>query len=490
MTIKYYFTLYVMIVSGSLTAQENPRFYKLSELLELAAANALELKESNSLLKESQLQISLLQENLKPRIMVNATLPNLSRSIESRPLPDGRDAFVNRSTMYNGLGVRMNYQLAGTGGTLYARSDIERLDILRTAQLDYSRNYFFTPISFGIDQPLFQFNEVKWQKERNDLINTELTAQQFFIREEVIQNALTKYTAAFLSQLELSLSEQKVTETDSLFVIKQRLFDIGKVSKVEMLRLELERERNKQGQEQAQLDWEKAKMELCDYLDLNVTLLEGLHPPPDFQNIDIDPAQALALALDNAYLTARAHRRLKEAETDIEMREKDRGILFDLNVSLGFNNSAGQFNEIFRNLEDRQHISLGITLPITDGARRALTREIAQEQLTREQISIRQEQIDLKRTVTIDVKSYDLLKKNIDLNQQAMEAAREIYQLTSRQYVLGNLNLTELNISRTERDQALLQYYRSILEAGLKYYEIRKNCLYDFRTNQSLVTRE
>lgn len=490
MPTRCYFLLLMMTSSQLSFSQAAGRFYDLPELLVLATSNALELKKSNSLLKENQLQIALLGEQIKPQLLVNATLPNLSRAIESRPLPDGRDIFVNRSTMYNRVGARMNYQLASTGGTIYAESKIERLDILKTKELDYSRNYFFTPLSIGISQPLFQFNEVKWQKKRSELFNKELTAQQFFIREEVIQNTLEKYTHAFQAQLQLDLARQKVVETDSILRIKRRLFDIGKASKVELLRLDLELARNQQALEQGYLEWEKNKMALCDYLSLDYAELAGLDPPPLIQGLDIGLEKALSLALANVYISAQSKRRMAEAETAIEVAEKERGILFDISASLGLNKSSDEVDQLIRNLEDQQNISLGITVPISGGKSRTFRREIAQEQLFREQIQLKQEKIDLIRTVAIDVKSYTLLNKSIALNKKAMDVTVEIFQLSSRQYITGNQSITELNIARTERDEALLRYYRSILDATLKYYDIRKNCLYDFIEEKSLVRDE
>jgi outer membrane protein TolC len=486
MIIRYSFILILILLQIFYPTQGKPQTYDLSQVLERATVNALELKEANSFLRESQLKIALLEESLKPQISLNATLPNLSRSIESRPLPDGRDAFVNRSTMYNRVGVQMRYQLAGTGGEIYAHSNLERLDILKSAQLEASRNYFYTPIAVGITQPLFRFNAIKWQKEQNQLLNKELSAQQSSIREEVIQKALQKYKTAFIAQLQVELAAQKVIETDSLLNIKQRLFNIGKATKIEILRLNLEKEKNQQKLEKTQLDWDNFKMDLCDYLSLEYQFLEKLAPPPDFQRVKIDLEAALDLALKNAFVNAQANRKRREAETAVEKAAKDNGLLFDLNASIGFNNSTDQLNQIFTNIKDRQTISLGITLPLTDKKSNSLRQEVAQESLLRTQIAWEQERIDLARSIRIAVKSYELLNKNIHLNKKVMDSAQEIYQLTSEQYLSGNQTFSDLNIASRERDQALLQYYEAVLEATLKYYEIRKICLYDFVEGKGL----
>ncbi len=487
---SFFFLMVMIIQSHFMWGQQKEGFFHLEEILQLALINAPELKISNSSLQESQLSLELLQEQFKPQIFLDATLPNLSRSIQSITLPDGRDAFVNRSSMSNSMSLRVNYQLESTGGAIYAESSLNRLDILQTDQLDYSRNYFATPIALGITQPLFQFNEIKWQKEQGILLNQELTTQQYVIREEVLQNAITRYTKVFEAQLELELATQRLAETDSLFSIKQRLFNIGKATKVETLRLELELANNRQRLEQAEVDWEGQRTELCDYLGLDHSEIKGLYPPPPEQYATIDPDKARALALTNAYLLADINRRLRTAEMEIERAEKERGILFDISATVGLNNSTDQLESILRNMEDRQTITLGLSVPINSGKSRQLNQEIAQEQLFREMTSIEVEKKDLVRTVTQDVAIYELLNKNITLNQQAMQVAQEVFELTRRQYLSGSLSYTELNVVTTERDQALLEYYRSILQANLKYHEIRRNCLYDFKTGKSLVPVE
>lgn len=487
MILKNLLTIFVIFVPLSLIGQKLPRFFYLEEILNLAIENALDLKESNSILIENKSRIAYFETKLSPQVYMNATLPNLSRSIESRPLPDGRDAFVNRSTMYNRIGITMNYQLVSTGGIIYAQSGIDRLDVLKTKQLDYSRNYFYTPIAIGINQPLFTFNEIKWQKEKNNLLLHELNAEQIFVREEVIQNALDKFTTAFLAQLQKTLAERKLAEADTLLPIKQRLFEIGKTTKIELLRLTQEWQRNKQLVDRAELDWERAKLQLCDYLNLDADLIGGLHPPPAVPQLVLKEDEVLQRVRNNAYIVARNTRRLREAEAKIEMAEKEHGIEIDFNATLGFNKSTDQLNGLLQNLEGRQMLSLGVTIPITGKQLRIFHRDIAAQEFYREKIIIERELIDLTRSVIVSVRTYNLLNKDILLNRNAMENADEIYRLSSQQYLLGLQSLTDLNTIRMERDQAMIQYYRSILDARIAYYEIRKSCMYDFQENKSLL---
>jgi outer membrane protein TolC len=151
---------------------------------------------------------------------------------------------------------------------------------------------------------------------------------------------------------------------------------------------------------------------------------------------------------------------------------------------VGLNNSTDRLEEILQNMSDRQTISLGFTVPLTAAGNRQINREIAQEQLFQEMTDIEVERREITRTVTQDVATYQLLNKNIALNERAMKVAQEILDLSRRQYLSGSISFTELNVLTIERDQALLEYYRSILQANLKYHEIRRNCLYDFKNRE------
>lgn len=468
-----------------LIGQVNPSQYNLEEILEMALKHAIQLKRYHSELKEQYLNNNFFEEGLKPQFFASAILPNISRSIQSRPLPDGRDVFVNTSNMYNSLGLRMDYQL-NNGAKLYAFSGISRLDILKTEQLPPSQNYFFTPISIGIGHTFLKFNEIRWQKEEYQLQQEELNAKYFHVREEVIQQALQKYASTFMAQLKLELETQNQEELNELYKVKQQLFEIGQISKTEILRLELELEKNARSFEEATLNWNQNKVDLCDFIGLKPTLLQKVAPPYS-KNIVINPEKALELITQNKYRALQIKNEMNDLEADLMRAKRNNQFTVEVNASLGFNNSGSNLSRIYQDLLNQQNLSVSLLLPLSSHKSNALNQEIVQERLHRTLLNIEQENVDLAREILANVGSFNLLLRNINSAERTVKISKDIFELSRQQYLIGNKNITEINIARKDREQAILNYYQLILDAKIKYFEIRRSCLYDFENDQSLI---
>jgi outer membrane protein TolC len=453
----------------------------------IALENALELKIIQSKFKENQLSISKLQERQKPKLAASALLPNLSRSIQLRPLPDGQDAFVNQSTMTNNLSLDLSYQIMATGGTLRASSNLSRLDVFKTESFDYRRSFFFTPIALQYSQPLFQFNEIKWSNERLELLNAELVGQQAYIRETILGRTVELYTNAFKAQIQIQLGQQKIKEIEALYKIKTALAQLGKVEKIELLRLESERESTLNSLQENLLDWENARVEICDFLQLERDQTIDIIAPNSLSSIYISPESAVVLALENTYINAKNRLKIRNAETEIERANREDGIEFSIDLSLGLNNTDDNFSQLAQNLLDRQTLAIQVRVPILNGKERNIQKQIAKEQLFQEQTAIEQEQIDLSREVLENLRSFNLSTESLAFLSKNRRITEEIFQLTLDQYRLGQKSITELNIARSERDQAQLRYYEELLDAVANYYTLRKLCLYDFINQRSLV---
>lgn len=458
----------------------------LQEVLSLAVQQSIDLKIAQSETTEQEAAFQNANFAFRPQLFLGATLPNLNRSIEPRPLPDGSDAFVSRSTMYNGIGFDLNYQLEKTGGLLSLGSTVERLDVFKTSEFDYQRTYFINPINITYTQPLFTFNERSWQKKRLSLLYAEFKERYARIREEIIIQAITLFKNCFLAYQRVDLVRQKIVETDSLFAIKNRLFDIGKSTRAEILSLSLDQKNNRQEYQQEILLWKQMQMELADFLGLGREKIMLLQEPPLFQNTEIPLQKAMEYAIDNQFTKTAQERELTEAKTELDKAKKDKDIDLNLRLSLGLNNTGDNVQDLFHPLLDKEIFTASIRMPLTGWQKYKFRQKIAEERIN--QVLLRQdkERSALSRLAFKLVTDFEFFKQNLDNQLDKRQVANEILQITSRQFLAGNATYTDLSTAARAREEALLEYYNSLLEITEQYYQIRKLCMYDFIEGRKL----
>ena len=150
--------LYIAVVLLNFTflnGQTKTLQLSLSEVVTLAQSDAPDVLIANTRLNNSYWRYKSFLADYKPQINLDAQLPNLNRSIASITLPDGTDAFINRSLMSSSLGLQLSQQITATGGTVFASTNLERIDIFKTDNNPSSQSYLSAPISVGFNQPLF-----------------------------------------------------------------------------------------------------------------------------------------------------------------------------------------------------------------------------------------------------------------------------------------------------------------------------------------------
>ena len=195
-----------------LSAQTNTLRLSLPEVVALAQSDAPDVLIANTKLNNNYWRYQSFLADYKPQIDVQATVPNLNRSISSITLPDGTDAFINRALMSSSLDVRLSQQITATGGTVFASTGLERIDIFKTSSASASSSYLSAPISVGFIQPLFAYNRLKWNKKIEPLRYSERTKEYAEEMEGVAFEAANLFFDVLIAQLNLEAAIQdKVT---------------------------------------------------------------------------------------------------------------------------------------------------------------------------------------------------------------------------------------------------------------------------------------
>ena len=472
------------------TTQSDTLYLTADDLIEVSMAQSPELELANIQYTIASLQYDRFATFLKPGLHINGQIPILNRAINVINLPDGQEEFVNQSTMRNRLGASLDYQLASTGGRIYVSSTIERLDVFQTDQFPYSKSYFFTPVTIGIEQPLFQFNSIKWQKEILQRQKDRTDARRVLEQEAVIYAVISGFYDLELIRRRMDLMHSKIEDARSLIRIKEQLFERGSGSLAEMKQLALDTLQTDMEYQFVMLEYANLNRQLMDLTGLN---RENYLIPVSTAEIylpEIDLQTAIQQAIHHRARTSGIRLRMAEASRDIEEAEKDRGLSFHVSASLGINNTAEAFSGLRYNFLDRELLSIGFNMPITDWGRREINRQLANTQLNELEKTLDQEERTITRQVIELHQRYQFLKTKREIDETALQTAEEIYESVRNQYLRGQVDWVSLQQSRTSLDNATLTYYQTRSEAVKIYFQLRSITLFDFERNEELIYHE
>ena len=460
----------------------------LEEVVALAQSDAPDALLASTRWKRNYWTYQSYLADFKPAVLLNAnTLPLFNRSIEPVTQPNGEELYVERAYMENNLNVSLRQDVALTGGTLYFGSGLRRLDQFATEGNEAYRSFVSTPINFAFDQPLFQFNAMKWRRQIEPMVYREsekIYAEQM---EAVANQAAAYFFNLLISQLDAEAAEQDKANADTLLVLSRGRYEVGKIAETDLLQVEINAMQAETRLAAAQLEMQTNAEQLRDFLDLQGQITFELIPPYTLPTIMIDEEKALAYAMQNRSNVVSFERRLMEANMEVQRAKGESGITASLQGSFGLTQTGAELDQVYTDLIDQEVVTFGISVPIADWGKSKARREVALSNLDLEQRQVDQEKENFRRTVVLRAQQFDLVQRNAEIAERYLEAARKRYEISYQRYLIGKISVTDLNLALADQESARRGYLQSVREFWMALYEIRGMTLYDFVADKSLV---
>ena len=232
--------MFVIVLFGQHIHAQGAYRLTLEEVVALAQSDAPDALLASTRWKRNYWTYQSYLADFKPAVLLNAnTLPLFNRSIEPVTQPNGEELYVERAYMENNLNVSLRQDVALTGGTLYFGSGLRRLDQFATEGNEAYRSFVSTPINFAFDQPLFQFNAMKWRRQIEPMVYREsekIYAEQM---EAVANQAAAYFFNLLISQLDAEAAEQDKANADTLLVLSRGRYEVGKIAETDLLQVEI-----------------------------------------------------------------------------------------------------------------------------------------------------------------------------------------------------------------------------------------------------------
>ena len=454
----------------------------LSQVVALAQQQSIASRQAHTIMDTRYWEWRSFQANLRPQLLLIGNLPDFTRAFQEVVQPDGTVDFQSVTINNSGISLGLSQPIALTGGTIFASTLLQRFD-------DFDRNktlYSGQPFAIGFQQPLFAYNALKWDKRIEPIRYRESQMQYVRERENISLRTAGLFFDLLLAQVNLEMAQGNLSSNDTLYKIALEREALGKLSRNDLLQLQLGVLDARKDVASARQELETALLSLRAYTGMQGGTPANLAIPAEIPAITVDEAGALEQAWANRPEVSGFERRRLQAEQAVARARGETGVQASLEVTFGLSNRGAQFSDIYLQPQDYESVRLQFTVPIVDWGRASSRRETAQANRELAAAAIEQDRITFEQEVRTQAKLYNMLREQFDLSREADAIARERYQIAKERFVLGNLSITDLNLALQEKDRSRRDYIAALRAFWESYYTLRSLTLYDFEKGQKL----
>ena len=424
----------------------------------------------------------------KPQIDLGITFPQLNRAVNPITQNNGVDVFIEQSQMRSDMNLSLTQNITATGATVFASTGIQRLDIFETDIINASTSYLSNPISFGFTQPLFAFNNLKWNKRIMPMMYEESKARFSEDLEAVANQAVLQFFDLMVAQLNLEAAYDRKEVADTLFLLGESRYSVGNIAETELLQLQMDVMRADSDIARNKLNQQNSNEALRNFLGIQETTNFNLSLPQDIPEVILDMELALSQSRANRSRIKELQRTLLEAERNVEETKAATSLSGEITGSVGITGFGDNFSDAYSSLLDQERIRLSLNIPIADWGKNKARFEIAKSNYDLTALNTQLETVNFEREVVLAVQSFQLVKDNVEIAKLSYETAQKRYDLTRKRYMIGKIDITDLTLAENEQENQRRNYVQAIREFWQAYYNIRGLTLYDFINQQSLVS--
>jgi outer membrane protein len=481
---KFRYTILLLLVSlKAFCSVGDTTRLTLQDVVALAKGNSIAAKQAATTRETNYWVWRTYKSNYEPQLSLSGNLPGYSKT--STPVVQPNGSILFQSIHYDNSAVTLNFSqsITATGATIYGETQMQRFD-------DFDHNsilYNGVPYAIGFSQPIGQYNSLKWDKKIQPLLYDESKQAYIEAQEQISITATGYFFDLLLAQVNLQTAQNNLVNTQKLLKVSNLKFELGKVSKNDILQLRLEELNAKKAVGTATRDVEIATLNLGAYIGHDGDDKIVLMVPQAISQMNVTADKVLAQAFANRSDAIAFVRRVAEAQRDVAVAKGQTGFTATLTANLGTSNSASSIPGVYRSPQNQQLLELQFSIPVLDWGRSKAKIKTAEanQQLTID--SVERDKQNFKQQIVTQVSLFNMMREQLAYTAEADSIASEKYKIARDRYVLGDLSITDLSIAFTENDQAKRDYVQSLRDFWSAYYELRYLSLFDFEKNEKIT---
>jgi outer membrane protein TolC len=459
--------------------------FSIEDVIQRAKNQSPASKEAETRKETSYWQYRYFNTSYNPQLVLSGNAPTYSQQYISVQQPDGSIVYRPINQTNPGVNLGLEQPIRWTGGKISANTSLNYFNNISSSYEQWSGQV----LNVQLSQPIFAFNAYKWNRKIQPFVYEE-SRRAFVEQSEFISRLVAgQFFDVLLQQINAQIAEFNLANNDTIYKIEQGRYNMGTTSKDKLLQVELQLLRSRQDVAQAKLDLQTNRLRLRTFMGLNDGDEFTLIMPDSIPQFEVGVDEALQYARQNRADYIAFERRRIEAERDVAQAKGSR-FATSLNATYGLNNSAPFANDIYVNPQKQQTLNVGFVIPVLNWGRNRASMQTALANKRLNDYIIAQDEVNFEQTIITQVLQFAMLRLQIEITKKSDEVAQERYNVSQNRYLIGKIDITNLNIALTEKDNAKRSYVVALKAFWTAYYDLRRLTLYDFATKQLLYKPE
>src|ERR1700733_9456625 len=207
----------VLLIAERVFSQQAEDTVKLSlrQVVEMAKEKSIASKQASTVKETKYWLWRTYRSNYQPQLSLSGVLPGYSKTYTQVQQPNGTIIFQPIHNNNSSLDLSFSQSIAATGGTIFGTTQIQRFD-------DFDRKntlYNGIPYGIGYSQPLWQFNQLRWDRKIEPLKYNESRQAYIESMEQIAINANGYFFDLLLAQVNYQIAETNLTNTKNILRI-------------------------------------------------------------------------------------------------------------------------------------------------------------------------------------------------------------------------------------------------------------------------------
>jgi outer membrane protein TolC len=456
--------------------------FTMNDVIQIAKEQSPDAILARNRFLSSYWQYRSFRANYLPSITLNATLPNYNRTIS---WDDNTQTIVEKNSITNYGQISLGQNIGLTGGNVSVYSNLQQINQLGSTS---SKEYLTTPVSISFNQPLFAYNNMRWDRKIQPIQYDEAKRNYIQAIEQLTIKAIGQFFDLAQAQLGLRIARVNLSNSDTLYKIARGRYNIGTIAQNDLLQMELSYLNAKTSLTGAEITLEMQKSQLRSFLGYNEKMDFELILTDTIPSLSLEYQKVHDLAMQNSPDILTWQRQLLQASQSVAQANGQRRNI-NLFASYGKNhNQTSNLPSAYQSpFNDQQQVQIGIQMPIVDWGQGWGKVKMAQSNRELVDVQVKQAKLNFEQNIFLQVMQFNLQSEQLKIAAKADTIAQYRYDVTKQRFLIGKIDVLNLNDALKEKDNSKRGYIDALRSYWNYFYTLRQLTQYDFINEKPLL---